>query len=215
MKYSLLLLFFFVNIYCLSLNNINDNYIIAVYKISESRRIQIINSYEEFYFQAQKIDDKNLDPFNDSYKNAKQIEDCQMYVDGTKTDFSYVYTFPSEGLHTIKFEFNQIFESTFYMFKGIGLNKIYLSHFNMKNVIYMNYMFDYSTSLESINLNNLNTENVVEMQGMFRFCKKLKSIDLGSFNTPKLKNVSSLFVYSYNLEEIKNINLNTTNVEDF
>ena len=58
-------------------------------------KTKIINSYEEFYRYAStgQYGDYILLPFNDSYANRKQIEDCQMYVDGEKKVFSYTYTY--------------------------------------------------------------------------------------------------------------------------
>ena len=196
---------------CLKSSESSDNYIIAVYDIKEPQRMRIINSYEKD-FEKKEISN----PFDYSYINAQQIEDCQIYVNGKKMPyFTYTYDFGSAGIYTFKFEFNQLLESTVYMFYRIDVNKIDLSHFNTKNVIYMNYMFAMTKSLEEINLDNLNTENVEEMEGMFRFSKKLKSIDLASFNTPNLLKVSSLFLDCSHLKTIKNLNLDTSKVFDF
>ena len=207
----LLILLLFSLSYCLKSSESSDNYIIAVYDIKKPQNARIINSYERV-FETKVISA----PFDDSYRNALQIEDCKISVNGKEIPyFSYNYDFPSEGLYTIKFEFNQLLESTVYMFYKTGANKIDLSHFNTKNVIYMNYMFAMTESLESINLDNLNTGNVVEMESMFRFSRKLKSIDLASFTTPNLLKISALFLDCGKLKTIKNLNLDTSKVSDF
>lgn len=121
MKKSFLLFLCFIQLYFYAFNIMVDNYIIVVYNVTNSFRKRIINSYEEFYHYAQSglYGDYILTPLNDSYRNREQIEDCQMYVDGEKKDFAYIYTFSSEGLHTIKFVFNQLFKSTVDIFKEV------------------------------------------------------------------------------------------------
>ena len=109
MKNSFLFVLFFAVLYCLDLVDQGDNYIIAVYKISEPQTMKIINSYEKSFDEGEM-----LSPFDDSYRNAWQIRDGQIYINGEKINssyFSYTYFFPSKGVYTIKFEFNQCVSS--------------------------------------------------------------------------------------------------------
>ena len=56
MKNSFLfILLLFAISYCLELSNQGDNYIIAVYKISEPQTMKIINSYEKSFDEGEML----------------------------------------------------------------------------------------------------------------------------------------------------------------
>ena len=120
MKNSFLLILLLFSIsYCFKSSESSDNYIIAVYDIEKPQNTRIINSYERVFEEIELPA-----PYDNFYENSRKIEDCQIYINGKKIPyFSYTYDFPSAGLYTIKFKFNQLLESTAYMFYRVGAKK--------------------------------------------------------------------------------------------
>ena len=64
-------------------------------------------------------------------------------------------------------------------------------------------------------LENLNTTNVLSMEEMFMYCTSLTSLDLSSFNTSDVENMNGMFYLCSRLESVNLIGFDVNNVEDF
>ena len=174
------------------LNNNIDNYIIAKINIKDediNKNIKILSSYEEFI----RANPGKLNE-NDIYKNEDEIKQCKININDEIIQFSYYYKFKSKGEYTIKYSFKNNLKSLCLIFGGCELiTKIDLSHFNTKDIIYMNTMFYGCSSLKIINLSNFNTNNVTNMSAMFYECSSLKNIDLSNFNTNNVTDMGCMF----------------------
>ena len=96
-------------------------------------------------------------------------------INDKKIKFNYKYKSNEKGNIQVKFIFNKLLTSTFYMFNECSsLQSIDLSSFNTTNVKDMNHMLSYCSSLQSINLSSFNTTNVKNMNEMFMSCSSLK-----------------------------------------
>jgi len=191
-----------------------NNIIIAYITVgSNNSKKRIINSYENakredsYYFKS--IDNK------ESLGNEDQIKNCEIFINDTKINFSYFYTFPHIGKYKIKYKFNQLFHSTIYMFsKCDSLESIDLSKFNKEKVTEMRNMFYNCKSLTSINLSNFKTGQVTDMNNMFSECPSLTSLDLSSFNTNKVVDIGGMFSLCSSLISVDLSSFTTENVVD-
>ena len=111
-------------------------------------------------------------------------ENCELYLNNNKIDFSYKYKFPIDGKYKIDIIIKNPLSNTNYMFYCLKkLTSLDLSNFNTNNVKDMSDMFSECSSLTSLNLSNFNTNNVKDMSFMFSFCSSLTSLNLFNFNT--------------------------------
>ena len=214
--FSSLMLYLIILIYSVK-SSLDDNYIIAIYKIDKPGKYFIINSYSNFYYEFDKIEEPIPKlPYRTELDNTEEIEGCSMYVNGIKEKFSYYKTFEKQGLYEIKFQFNKLLKSTSYMFRDIFQNliKVDLSHLNTKNLIYMENMFDMCRDLLFVDFSNFFGENVISTKGLFYYCYSIRSIDMSSFKPKQLQTVDYMFEWCKNLKELK-IKFNVEKVESF
>ena len=101
-----------------------------------------------------------------------------------------------------------------YMFTGISLESLDVSHFNTTKVTNMSNMFHGSEFLTSLDLGSFNTSNVTDMNSMFTYCQSLTSLDLSNFNTANVTNMNDMFSNCSGLTSLDLSNFNTANVTD-
>ena len=101
-----------------------------------------------------------------------------------------------------------------YMFTGISLESLDVSHFNTTKVTNMSNMFRGSEFLTSLDLGSFNTSNVTDMNSMFTYCQSLTSLDLSHFNTANVTNMNDMFNHCYGLTSVDLSSFNTANVTD-
>lgn len=77
-----------------------------------------------------------------------------------------------------------------------GLRNLDLSSFNTAEVKDMGKMF-YDTNLKTINLGRFNTDKVEKMDYMFEYSSSLQKLDLTSFNTENVKMANNIFASCY------------------
>ena len=126
------------NIKYIELDKLKINNIICEYKIKDMNNDylenQILNCFEEA---------KKGDSSIKGIENKKQIKDnCELYLNGKKLDFSFEYIFKEEGIYIISIDFKNF-------------------------LININYMFYNCSSLTSLNLSNFNTNNINNMECIF------------------------------------------------
>ena len=189
----------------------DNNYIIGEIIINDdnkNKKIRIINSYEESY-REHKWDDHKKE-----YENEKEIKDnCKIYINNNKIEFSYYYEFKNDGIYIIKYFFINNLTKINHMFYDCSLlTSINLSYFNTRNVTNMVGMFSKCTSLTSINLSNFNTRNVINISWMFYGCTSLKRINLSNCNTQNVINMSKIFSKCTSLTSVNLSSFNTQNV---
>ena len=91
-----------------------------------------------------------------------------------------------------------------------GINK-----FNTEKVLYMNKMFQDSTSLIYLDLSNFNTSNVENMEYMFNRCKNLKEIKgIDRFCNYKVTNLKSMLQDCNTLKYLDLSNFNISNISN-
>ena len=205
----------------LNFNNINKN----------EDKINILNNKNEIicYYNKQEdeinlLHDYNKDTrdWNDEGKksyiegknniNGKFID---IYINDKKIEFIYKYKSNERGLIKVKFIFNELLNSTYYMFfECYSLNSIDLSSFNSSNVKDFGGMFGKCTSLNSIDLTSFNTVNAKYMGGMYYGCSSLNSLDLSSFNTINVNRMKNMFYGCSSLKSIILTSFITTNLEN-
>ena len=101
-----------------------------------------------------------------------------------------------------------------YMFTGISLESLDVSHFNTTKVTNMSNMFHGCEFLTSLDLGSFNTSNVTDMNSMFTYCQSLTSLDLSNFNTANVTNMNDMFSNCSGLTSLDLSNFNTANVTD-
>ena len=101
-----------------------------------------------------------------------------------------------------------------YMFTGISLESLDVSHFNTAKVTNMSNMFHGSEFLTSLDLGSFNTSNVTDMNSMFTYCQSLTNLDLSNFNTANVTNMNDMFSNCSGLTSLDLSNFNTANVTD-
>ena len=153
------------------INNINNNKI-KVDKIKENTN-EIICIYNKQDDKINLLYDYNKDisrwseEDKKSYIEAKNDingDNIDIYINDKKIEFNYKYKSKEKGDIKVKFIFNKLLTSTYWMF-------------------YECY------SLKSADLSSFNTINVKSMKFMFMNCLSLKSMDLSSFNTINVENM--------------------------
>ena len=185
------------------------NEIICVYNKKEEDGIDILHDYKLDY-----VENYYKESYNEAKNNINE-ENIEIYVNGKKIKFNYIYETEEIGLIKIKFKFKKLLTSTAFMFSYCKfLESIDVSSFNTNNVIDMSFMFTYCESLKSIDLSSFNTYNVTNMSEMFRGCESLESIDLSSFNTNNVNNMRGMFRGCESLKSIDLSLFNTYKVTD-
>ena len=101
-----------------------------------------------------------------------------------------------------------------FMFGSSKLTNLDLSHFDTRNVKYMQNMFLRCPNLASVNLSHFDTQNVLNMHWMFGECTSLSNLDLSSFNTENVTDMGSMFSLCSNLTSLDVSGFNTENVTD-
>ena len=101
-----------------------------------------------------------------------------------------------------------------YMFTGISLESLDVSHFNTTKVTNMSNMFHGCEFLTSLDLGSFNTSNVTDMNSMFTYCQSLTNLDLSNFNTANVTNMNDMFSNCSGLTSLDLSNFNTANVTD-
>ena len=113
-------------------NNEKNNYIIAKYKILKEnikKETQILN----------------YNQIDDSFVPKELQDNCEIFINGKKIQFSFTYKFEKEGIYEIKFNFT-------------------------KKLTNASFMFYYCLTVISIDLSNFNASLVTDMTGMFNNC---------------------------------------------
>ena len=136
-------------------------------------------------------------------KNLKN-EDCELFINGIKSDFNFCFNPDSGGEYEIKLVFNKKITNCSHMFANCeNIIRIDLSSFDSSQVTNMNYMFGKCFNLEEIDLSNLDTSKVIDMSYLFNKCKALKKLIFpDSFSTINVENMSFMFHFCKDLEEI-------------
>ena len=99
-----------------------------------------------------------------------------------------------------------------YMFAGLKLSNLDLSHLDTHKVKYMHSMFEQCSGLTDLDLSHFDTGNVQSMAFMFSNCPNLRSIDFSSFDTKNVENMSGMFRESTSLATLDLSSFNTSNV---
>ena len=103
-----------------------------------------------------------------------------------------------------------------YMFNFCSsLTELDLSSFDTSSVTEMGGMFENCNNIEQINVSSFDTSNVTGMWWMFAGCNKLKSIDLSNFNTSNLISMGAMFRGCQKIKELNLCSFNTTKVENY
>ena len=87
-----------------------------------------------------------------------------------------------------------------------------LNYLNTENMISMNGMFAYCSSLTSIDVGHFNTDNSEDMGGMFYGCSGVSSLDVSHFNTSKVTNMYGMFQDCSGLTTLDVSHFNTSKV---
>jgi surface protein len=127
--------------------------------------------------------DKDIQILNCCISNKKElIEICDIYFEGEKKNFSFVYTFKYPGNYKFIFKFKKLLKNACKLFAGCKtLILIDLKDFKTNNIDNMSSMFEGCSLIESLDLSNFKTKEVVTMKNMFYDCKSLKNLDISSF----------------------------------
>ena len=125
-----------------------ENNIVCEYDIKKGwndKEDYIINSFEEVK--------RNKSWIKEGTHNEDEIkENCELYLNNNKIDFSYEYKFPKDGKYKIQITIKNPLSNTNYMFFNLKkLTSLNLSNFNTNNVNNMGSMFYYCSSLTSLN----------------------------------------------------------------
>ena len=139
--------------------------------------------------------DKDIQILNCCISNKKElIEICDIYFEGEKKNFSFVYTFKYPGNYKFMFKFKKLLKNACKLFAGCKtLILIDLKDFKTNNIDNMSSMFEGCSLIESLDLTNFKTKEVVTMKNMFYGCKSLKNLDISSFITNKVINMNNMF----------------------
>jgi surface protein len=190
--------------------NPNENFIIALFKISGYKRdIRIINSYEAY--QRSKGNFK----FDDNLRNEQDIKKCKIEINGKIIQNSFTYEFKNEGNYKVKYIFNKPLKSAAFLFYDCKeLVEIEFSHFNTESIINMQYMLAECSLLNKIDLSKLNLINVTDISYIFFDCISLQEANLSNLDTKNLVNFGNTFNQCGHLQKADLANLNTQNVTD-
>ena len=181
----------------------SNNYIIGEIIIKENdqfEKIRIINSYD------------TIENYSEEQENEFK-DNCEIYINNQKIEFSNFHIFKEIGKYTIKYCFLNDLTMTNFMFADCHfLTSLDLSNFDTQNVTDMNSMFYGCNSLTNLNLSNFNTQNVTNMNSMFYGCSSLTNLNLSSFNTQNVIDMNSMFYGCYALINLDLSNFNTQKV---
>ena len=213
-------------------SNIN-NFIICEHVINQNqvgKQIQILN-----FMSSSLI---SMIGFGEENKNEIS-QDCNIYINNKKIDFTFKYKFLREGKFTIKFEYKNPLSNLNCMFQNcetlklidfsnfitenitsmIGtftkcssLTNLDISKINSNKIKNLSFLFSGCSSLLSLDLSSFNTENVINIEKMFKNCTSLNSLDLSNFNTKNITSMDSLFENCSSLSSLNLSKLNTENV---
>ena len=140
---------------------------------------------------------KYIFQYGEELNNEEEIKQCIIKINDKKIPFHYLLSITNQskrGLYKIKYIFKNDLTKANSLFYGCSMLKsIDFSHFNPKNLFFMNFMFYDCKSLISINLSNCSTENVIDMANMFCGCESLISLNLSNFNTENVQNMRCMF----------------------
>ena len=75
----------------------------------------------------------------------------------------------------------QLVENMSYMFSGLGISELNISHFVTPYLTNMEGMFSAMSNLVTLNIDGLITKNVTTMENLFYDSTKLVSINFGDF----------------------------------
>ena len=217
-----------INMITLNFSYINCEYI---KKLNTKKPCEIMNCFENAYKSNQLVD---------GIKNKDEItNNCDIYLNDKKMDFSFAYQFETKKNYKIKIlvkhpliNLNCLFLScasltlidclNFDTNKVRNMNRMFnfcsnlkelnLESFNTENVTNMCRMFSNCTDLHTINLKNFNTSNTIDMSEMFAKCTNLVNLDLSNFNTQNVKNMSEMFCDCKSLKTLNVSSFNTSNV---
>ena len=178
----------------------------------ESKIGSIIGTYEI----TNKDLDKNIQILNCCISNKNEIKEiCDIYFEGKKINFSFVFTFTYPGKYIFKFVFKQLLKNACKLFAGCkSLVLIDLKNFKTNIISNMSSMFEGCSLIESLDLSNFKTKEVITMKNMFYDCKSLKKLDISNFNTSKVMNMNNMFGNCSSLTFLNLTNFNTQNVVD-
>jgi len=171
-------------------------------------------------------------------KNNTVIE---IYVNGTKINYTKEYSFPSKGKYRIKYILNdelyldnmfknidsiqsiELKNSSNSTIKILSMKSTFEGCKNLEKVLFTE-SFDtsdlkstsklfYNSGIKELNMNKFDTNNVEDMSYMFSHCESLTSLNLSNFSTQNAINMSYMFNDLYNLVNIPINNLDTKNVK--
>ena len=187
-----------------------DNFLICEYEISEKELknpIQILNCYEQI---------KNRDSSFKGIDNEKELkENCELYLNDEKIDFSFEIQFKKVGNNIIKIKCKKPLINMNYMFfLCTNLTIIDFSNFNSSLIETMSFMFYMCSSLKDINLSNFKSNNLKNLNNMFFNCSSLLSLDLLNFNTEKVTDMSYMFYGCKHLNFLNISHFKTDKVTD-
>ena len=189
----------------------NKNLINCVYNKTNKEPINLLHDYKlnTIYWS-----EEGKELYEEAKKNINE-NNIEIYINNKNIKFNYKYESNEIGQIKVKFKFNKLLTSTYYIFYGCSsLESIDLSSFNTNNITIMRSMFNGCSSLKSIDLSSFNTNNVTDMSYMFSECSSLESIDLSSFNTNNVTKMSYIFDGCSSLKSIILSSFNTNNVID-
>ena len=74
------------------------------------------------------------------------------------------------------------------VFSGCSsLEKLNISNFNTKKVLYVQNMFSELSPLKSLDISRFNSDNLISMWNMFNNCNSLFNLDISKFNLKKVE----------------------------
>ena len=163
-----------------------DNILICEFEINQkelNNPIQILNCYEEI---------KKRDSSFQGVENENELkENCEIFLNNQKIDFSFEVKFQSVGKNTIKLKFKNPIKNTNYMFfLCSNLTFVDFSKFNSSKIENMSYMFYMCTNLKEINFSNFQTHNLMNLNNLFFNCSSLLTLDMSNFNTENVTDMS-------------------------
>ena len=196
-----------------SINTESSNYIVGELYATPNSMIKIINSFEHYKKENNKLNtyiqnEENL------YNEEEIKNNCIIKINDKIIPFSYYYKFIKQGKNKIEFIFTKKLKNINHMFAGCSFQSLDLSKLNCSNIVNMSYLFNGGENLTTINLSNLNLKNVTEAENIFNDCKRLETIDLSNSNFENLSSVAGMFKEHYLLKTVNLSNVNAKNATD-
>ena len=167
---------------------------------------------ETFFLCGKPINEEDFVDYDEKEKenpfDELNAQNCEMYLDGKKIQFTTSYKFDKEGKYIIKYILLKTLKTCRKMFFCCyHISSIDLSNFDSDEVIDMSYMFNHCFNLQKLKIDNLNIKNVTNMEKMFRRCFNLKELNVNSFDTSNVTNMNNMFCCL----SLKKLNLDTFN----